>query len=97
MRKLSLDIIDMFPEVLGKTLGHNTVRLGRVYNGKFPKTPVSPCRSSIFAQSLSPLALRFTVLKPMKRGEITDFKIKMRDSNFITQPKNTIRSYMCSD
>ena len=91
VRKLSLDILDMFPEVLAKSHGHNTVRLGRVCNGNVPKTPVSPCSSSIFAQSLLPLALTITVLKPMKRGEITEFKIKTGDFNCITSPKNTIR------
>jgi len=63
MRKLSLDVLDMFPEVLAKNLGHNTVRLGRVYNGNVPKTSVSPCKPSIFAQSLSSSASTFTVLK----------------------------------
>jgi hypothetical protein len=57
---------------------------------------VSPCISYIFAQSLLPLALTITVLKPMKRDEITEFKIKTGDSNCITSPKNTVR-YMYSD
>ena len=54
VRKVTLDILDMFPEVLAKILGHNTVRLCRVYKVNVPKTPVSPCSSSIFAHSLLP-------------------------------------------
>jgi hypothetical protein len=35
--------------------------------------------------------LTFTVLKPLKRGEITEFKIKTVDFNFIAPPKNIRR------
>jgi len=39
-----MEVLDMFPDVLAKTLDYSTVCLGRVYNGDVPKTSVSPCR-----------------------------------------------------
>ena len=45
-----------------------------------------------FCSVAAVLDLTFSVLKPMTRCEITEFKIQTDDSNFISTPKNIMYS-----